>query len=231
MENLNKKIEEELIHLSDKKYKEFHSKLCPETDNILGVRNPVLKQYAKEFYQKNPNINPFDIDDKYYEQIMLQGLLICQDKKKDFNKLKEELNIFVPKIYNWAICDTFCTGLKITKKYKKEMKEEVINKYLKSDKEFELRFSIVMLLAYYIDEENIKDVLSIYGSINSDYYYVKMGIAWGLSFCLIKFWDETIDFLNNSNIDKVTFNKALQKGIESYRLSDKQKDILRKMKK
>ena len=50
---------------------------------------------------------------------MLQGLLICQNKKKDFDTLKKELNIFVPKIYNWAICDTFCTGLKITKKYKK----------------------------------------------------------------------------------------------------------------
>ncbi len=229
-DELNKKIEKDLINLSDKKYKEFHSGLCPNTNNILGVRNPVLKQYAKDLYLENPEINPFDIEDKYYEQIMLQGLLICQNKKKDFKTLEKELNTFVPKIYNWAICDTFCSGLKITKKYKKEMKEKVINKYLKSKKEFELRFSLVMLLAYYIDDENIDDTLNIYLNTKSDFYYVKMAVAWGLSFCLIKYFDKTIKALKDCKLDDFTYNKALQKGIESYRLTDKQKDILRKMK-
>ena len=174
-------IEEELKKLADKKYKEFHSKLCPDTDNILGVRVPVVKDYAKKLFKENPNINVNEIGDKYYEQIMLQGLIIGL-KKLEFNELKKEIEVFVPKIYNWAICDTFCASLKMTKKYKEQIKE-VIYKYLKSDKEFELRFSLVMLLDYYIDEENIDEVLEIYNSINSDYYYVKMAVAWGLSFC------------------------------------------------
>lgn len=221
-------IEEELKKLADKKYKEFHSKLCPDTDNILGVRVPVVKDYAKKLFKENPNINVNEIGDKYYEQIMLQGLIIGL-KKLEFNELKKEIEVFVSKIYNWAICDTFCASLKMTKKYKEQMKE-VIYKYLKSDKEFELRFSLVMLLDYYIDEENIDEVLEIYNSINSDYYYVKMAVAWGLSFCLIKFWDKTIESLKNSKIDDFTYNKAIQKGIESYRISEENKKILRKMK-
>ena len=221
-------IEEELKKLADKKYKEFHSKLCPDTDNILGVRVPVVKDYAKKLFKENPNINVNEIGDKYYEQIMLQGLIIGL-KKLEFNELKKEIEVFVPKIYNWAICDTFCASLKMTKKYKEQIKE-VIYKYLKSDKEFELRFSLVMLLDYYIDEENIDEVLEIYNSINSDYYYVKMAVAWGLSFCLIKFWDKTIESLKNSKIDDFTYNKAIQKGIESYRISEENKKILRKMK-
>ena len=217
-------IEEELKKLADKKYKEFHSKLCPDTDNILGVRVPVVKDYAKKLFKENPNINVNEIGDKYYEQIMLQGLIIGL-KKLEFNELKKEIEVFVSKIYNWAICDTFCASLKMTKKYKEQMKE-VIYKYLKSDKEFELRFSLVMLLDYYIDEENIDEVLEIYNSINSDYYYVKMAVAWGLSFCLIKFWDKTIESLKNSKIDDFTYNKAIQKGIESYRISEENKKIL-----
>ena len=217
-------IEEKIKKLADKKYKEFHSKLCPDTDNILGVRVPVVKDYAKKLFKENPNINVNEIGDKYYEQIMLQGLIIGL-KKLEFNELKKEIEVFVSKIYNWAICDTFCASLKMTKKYKEQMKE-VIYKYLKSDKEFELRFSLVMLLDYYIDEENIDEVLEIYNSINSDYYYVKMAVAWGLSFCLIKFWDKTIESLKNSKIDDFTYNKAIQKGIESYRISEENKKIL-----
>ena len=136
----------------------------------------------------------------------------------------------MPKIYNWGVCDTFCAGLKITRKYKKEM-WDFIQKYLKSNKEFEIRFGVVMLLNYYIEEDYLEKDFKIFDKIKHDGYYVKMAVAWAISFCLIKFYDETVEYLKRANLDDWTYNKAIQKAIESYRISDTQKDDLRKMKK
>lgn len=224
------KIKKELEQLSDEKYKKFHSTLCPNTDNIIGIRAPILKQYARNLIKENPNIDITKIGNDYYEEIMLQGLIIGLKNNIEFEELEKKINYFVPKIYNWAICDTFCASLKITKKYKKQMKK-IIEKYLKSSKEFEIRFAVVMILDYYIDEENLKDNFKIFEKIKCKDYYVQMAVAWAISICLIKFFDETIEYLKNSKLDNFTYNKALQKGIESYRISNQKKEILRKMKK
>lgn len=225
-------IKEELISLADKKYKNFHSNLCPGIDNILGVRVPVLRNYAKELnnkYSIDDLLNK--IDEEYYEEIMLKGMLIGLNKKLEWNELEKYIKDFVPKIDNWAICDVFCAGLKITKKYKKEM-FELINEYLKSNKEFELRFAIVMILDYYIEKEYLQKDFNIFNQIKSDKYYVKMAVAWAISICLIKFYNETIKYLeNNTFLDNWTYNKAIQKAIESYRITNEHKDYLRKMKK
>ena len=96
----------------------------------------------------------------------------------------------MPKINNWAVCDTFCAGLKITKKHKEEM-FEFLQKYLKSHKEFEIRFGVVMLLDYYIEEKYLNQLFEIFDSIENKEYYVQMAIAWAISICLIKFYDKT----------------------------------------
>lgn len=223
------KIKKQLFELADEKYKEFHGGLCPGTDNIIGVRVPVLRNYAKEL-SKEYDITKLlkQIDNEYYEEIMLQGMLIGL-MKVDFEIQKEYLESFIPKIDNWAVCDVFCGGLKITKKYKKEV-WEFIQKYLKSDREFEIRFGIVMILSYYIDEEYLREDFVIFDNITSQEYYVQMAIAWAISVALVKFYNETIKYLKRANLDKFTYNKALQKGIESYRISDNQKENLRQMK-
>ena len=210
--------------------------------NILGVRVPILRDYAKKL-AKEYEIHDLltYIDNEYYEEIMLQGMLIGLENDKDKNKVKnkdirnikhilKDIEKFVPKIDNWAICDGFCTGLKITKKHKKEM-WDFLQKYVTSDKEFEIRFGIVMILDYYITEEYLEKDFSIFDDIKSDQYYVQMAVAWAISICLIKFYDKTIEYLKHAKIDKFTYNKALQKAIESYRISDEQKAELRKMKK
>lgn len=224
-------IKEELISLADEKYKKFHSNLCPGTENILGVRVPVLRNYAKELsnkYSIDYLLN--EIDEEYYEEIMLKGMLIGLNKKIEWKELEKYIKEFVPKINNWAICDVFCAGLKITKKYKKEM-FELINEYLASKREFELRFAIVMILDYYIEKEYLEKDFNIFNQIKSDKYYVKMAVAWAISICLIKFYDETIKYLeNNTFLDNWTYNKAIQKAIESYRITNEQKDKLRTMK-
>lgn len=226
---MKQKIKEELKSLQDKKYKEFHSKLCPGTNNIIGIRIPVLREYAKTLLKENDFktlIN--NIDDEYYEEIMLQGMLIGL-VKSDFNEIKPYIENFIPKIDNWAICDTFCAGLKITKKYKKEM-WDLINIYTTSDKEFYIRFAVVMILDYYIEEEYIEADFKIFNNIKSEKYYVQMAIAWAISICFIKYYEKTIEYIKTADLDKFTYNKAIQKAIESYRITKEQKDILRKMK-
>lgn len=226
---MKQKIKEKLFELSDQKYKEFHSGLCPGTDNIIGVRVPILRNYAKEL-AKNYEIEKLlkEIDNQYYEEIMLQGMLIGLEKQ-DFSSLQKQIEQFVPKIDNWAVCDVFCAGLKQTKKYKEEM-WNFLQKYLKSDKEFEIRFGIVMILDYYIEEEYLEKTFSIFDSITSDAYYVQMAVAWAISICLIRFYNKTIKYLGKAKLDKFTYNKALQKAIESYRITKEQKEELKNMK-
>lgn len=227
---MKQKIKEKLFELADQKYKQFHSGLCPGTDNIIGVRVPVLRNYAKELtkqYEVKELLK--QIDNQYYEEIMLQGMLIGV-AKQDFKTMQKQIEKFVPKIDNWAICYVFCAGLKATKKQKEEM-WNFIQKYLLSDQEFEIRFGVVMLLDYYIEEAYLEKDFKIFDTITSQAYYVQMAVAWAISICLIKFYDETVEYLKTANLDDFTYNKAIQKAIESYRIADEKKQILRKMKK
>ena len=194
---MNQKIKKELLELSDKKYKKFHEGLCPGTKNIIGVRVPILRKYAKNLCkEKDWKKTIEEIDNEYYEEIMLQGMLIGQAKNEDINTILKYVENYVPKIYNWAICDVFCAGLKIT-----------------------------------IEEEYLEEDFKVFEKIKHDDYYVKMAIAWAISICLIKYFDKTIKFISSADLDVWTYNKAIQKAIESYRISDYQKDFLRKMKK
>lgn len=224
-------IEKSLYSLQDKKYQEFQKGLCPGVVNIIGVRIPELRKLAKELLKHySPKELLENINDNYYEELMLQGMVIG-GAKEDINTILKYVKEFVPKIDNWAVCDTFCTSLKITKKYKKEM-WKFIQEYLKSDKEFELRFAIVMILGYFIDEEYLEKDFKIFNNIKSDKYYVKMALAWAISICVIKYYDRTVKYLEKEAIlDDFTYNKAIQKARESYRLSKEQKDFLNTLKK
>lgn len=228
---INEIIKAKLISLKDDKLLEFEQKLNARDQSLkqLGVRIPLLRNYAKELirdYDIEFLIN--NIDEEYYEEVMLKGFVIGH--LKDYSVLERYLYDFVPRISDWAVCDTFCASLKLTKKYLKEM-YEVIKHYLNSKKEFEVRFALVMLLDYYLIDDYIDEVLMIANNIKSDKYYVKMANAWLLSFALIKYYDRSYHFLKNDcNIDKWTYNKAIQKARESFRLNDVQKEELLKLK-
>ena len=108
---------------------------------------------------------------------------------------------------------------------------DFIQTYLKSEQEFEIRFGVVMILDYYIEEDYLEKDFEIFDSITYQKYYVQMAIAWAISICLIKFYDKTIKYLETANLDKFTYNKAIQKAIESYRITKEQKDVLKTIKK
>lgn len=227
---LKEKVKKDIKEMCDNKYQEFHSNLCPGTQNILGVRIPVLRDYVKKL-NKEYTLEQIlsEVEDEFYEETMLKGISIGLNKKEDIDKILKYMEEFIPKINNWAVCDVFCGGLKITNKNKEKM-WNFIQRYLKSDKEFEIRFGLVMILGYYIDEEYLKQDFAIFDSITNEAYYVKMAKAWAISVALVKYYDETFKYLKNAKMDKWTYNKSIQKAIESYRITDEQKQILRKLK-
>lgn len=225
---MGNKIRQDLFAMQDLKYKEFHGSLCPDMDNVIGVRIPKLREYAKKLYKCN-NLKDIKIEDKYYEELVIQGMLIGFQTKAPIKEVIKQVEEFIPKINSWAVCDTFCAGLKITKKYQTEM-FKVIKEYLKSTQEYQVRFAIVMLLNYYINDQYIDQVLQILDNVKLDKYYVQMANAWAISICLIKYYNKTLDFLNTTKIDDFTYNKGIQKAIESYRITNEQKEYLRTLK-
>lgn len=223
------KIREQLFEKQDLKYKQFHSSLCPNVDKIIGVRVPELRKMAREIALKDYVKFFKNTKDEYYEELVLQGLVIGYAKISIQDTFKF-LKTFVPKINSWAVCDTTCSNLKITKKYMKEM-WAFLEQYINSDKEYEIRFAIVMYLNYYLTNEYIDKILQKIDKITNREYYVQMAIAWLISFAYIKQKEKTEIYLMKNNLDKFTLNKAIQKICESYRVSEEDKKKLIKLKK
>lgn len=222
-------IRKELFKLQDLKYKEFHSGLCPNVDKIIGVRVPLLKEIAKKIAKEDYKNFLENIKDEYYEELVLHGLVIGY-AKITIEETFKYLEGFVPKINSWAVCDTTCSNLKITKKYMEEM-WGFLEQYIKSDKEYEIRFAVVMYLNYFLTEDYIERILKNIEEIKSKEYYVQMAIAWLISFAYIKQKEKTEKYIIKNNLDVFTQNKAIQKICESYRVSNEDKIKLRKYKK
>lgn len=221
-------LRDKLFELSDDKFETFHSRLCPNTDNIIGVRLPLLRQLAKEIAKGDWRNFLSNSKEEYYEEILINGLVIAY-AKCDVEERLNYIESFVPKIDNWAICDSFCNTLKFVNK-NKEIMWEFIQPYLKSYNEFEIRFAVVIILNYYITEDYIDLVLKTLDNIKHDGYYVKMAIAWAISMCFVKFEEKTMAYLKDNSLDDFTYNKSLQKICESLRVDKNTKELIKSMK-
>lgn len=224
-------IREKLKEISEPEYAKFNKKLCPDTKKqVLGIRIPKLRVLAKEILKEEDWRNFIEnADINCFEETILKGLVIAYSKID----LKEKLILvkeFIPNMDSWAITDTFCPTLKINPKDLEEVWRFILP-YTKSDKEFEARFSIIMMLDYYITEEYVDKVIKAIDEIENNAYYVQMAKAWVIAEIGIKFNEKAMKYLEGENkLDKFTYNKALQKMIESYRISDETKILLRSMK-
>lgn len=218
----------ELRNLAEEEYKNFNLKLIPTKKEMLGVRLPALRSLAKKIAKSDWQGFLKESKNDIYEELMLQGLVIAY-AKIDFSEKLTYTKDFVAKIDNWAICDCFCGTMKDVKKHQKEFLN-FLEQYFDSEQEFELRFIAVMLMNYYIDEQYIDYVLKKYDEIQSDKYYVNMAVAWGISVCFVKFPEKTMAYLKDNNLDDFTYNKALQKIIESLRVDKETKNVIRTMK-
>lgn len=221
-------IKERLLKEVDKTYKDFNQKLIPNINNILGIRVPVLRKISKEIYKNNWQ-DFLKQKPQYFEEAMLQGMVIGLIKDEP-NAILEYIEAFIPQINNWAVCDCFCSSLKFTKN-NKELVWNFLHKYLNSSKEYEIRFVLVMLLNYYIEEKYLNKIFKIIENYQYNDYYAHMGAAWLISICYIKYPEETTKYLLNSNIDTKTYNKSIQKIIESNKIDKKTKNKLKTFKK
>lgn len=218
----------ELYNLQDLKYKEFHSKLIM-SDKLIGVRTPELKRIAKIIARSN--YDQFFKENKHelYEENMVHGLTLGY-LKFDYEDLKVYIESFIPYINNWAVCDGTVSNLKkYVKNKNKDPIFEDITRYINDSNHWINRFGYVMLLEYFIEEKYIDEIFELCENYK-DEYYVKMAIAWLISMCYIKYKGRTLTFLKNSNLDDWTYNRTIQKIIESNRVGIEDKNMLRKMK-
>ncbi len=221
-------IKEQLINLADEKYRKFTLSITPGADNILGVRLPVLRKLAKDI-AKGDYIRYFsEAASDTYEEKMLQGMVIGYIKA-DIDEILKLTGNFIPLIDNWAICDSFCAGLKITKLHKEKV-WNFLHSYLHSQKEFEIRFGIVMIINYFIDETYAPKAFVHFDRIKHEGYYVKMAIAWAISAYFVKLPDITLEYIKNNRLDDFTHNKGIQKITESRCVDQTTKDMLKTLK-
>ena len=224
-----KEVKEFIIENQDPKYLDFSGSIgAVSNKKRLGVRIPLLRDYAKSL-SKNYTLDYLlqNIDETYYEEIMIKGFCIG-NFKLTYDELVKYIDYFLPKISDWCICDTFVAGLKISKKYPNELWDYLVSK-LDSSSEFTIRFSLVMILNYYINDDYKDKIFKIIESIKSDKYYVKMANAWLISYMFINYFDETLRFISHSKLDSFTKRKGITKAIESTRISKDNKNILSKV--
>ncbi|MSS64194.1 DNA alkylation repair protein [Velocimicrobium porci] len=227
-ERYHKEIRVCLNQLSEQKYQRFSSKLLPGTENILGVRFPKLRSLAKTIAKDDWKTYLQVAQDDTFEEIMLQGMVIGS-VKAELEELIPYMREFIDKIDNWSVCDSFCSSLKRTAKEKEQM-WEFLQEYFHSEREYDLRFAVVMFLNYYVEKEYLQIGFGYFDKINREKYYVKMAVAWAISICYIKYQNETIVYLEHCKLDIDTYNKALQKIIESTRVAKEEKQKIRMMK-
>ncbi len=221
-------IKSTLYSLSEEKYRKFSASLIPNHGNFIGVRIPLIRKLSKEIAKENPLEFLKIAKDDSFEEIMLQGFVICEIK--DFHQVLTLCEKHIPKIYNWSLCDSFVMGLKIFKKHKDEV-FLFLQPYLKSKNTYDMRFALVCLLSYFVETEYLPRLFDIFDSVNHDDYYVKMAVAWAVSVCFAKYPDETMEYLKNCNLSDDVFNKGLQKIRESNRVDPLIKNKLKSMKK
>lgn len=222
-----KEVKEILLSKADKKYQKFSQTLTPNAKNILGVKVPQIKQLAKELARNNITYKTNKIKEPSFEEILLEGFLIAYTKTP-FDIFVKEIKNFVPKINNWAHCDLFCCSLKRIKKHE-EYFLNFIQPYLKSKQEFKVRFALVILLAYYVQEKYLTFIFDTLDNFKHCGYYAKMAAAWLLSVCFVKFPKETFDYAKKTKLDEWTFKKGIEKTKQSLRISKEFKNKLNKL--
>ncbi|OBZ09273.1 MULTISPECIES: DNA alkylation repair protein [Bacillales] len=223
-----KTIKEQLLELSEPAYQKFSAALIPTINNVMGVRLPELRKLAKQLVKDDWRSYLQHAESEYFEEVMLQGMVIGY-LQTDVEEILRYVADFVPKIDNWSVCDSFCIGLKFTKA-NKERVWDFLQPYLTSNQPYDIRFGVVMLLDFYIEDEYIDRVLSLLDRVKRDDYYVKMAVAWAISICFIKLPAPTLSYLERNSLDVFTYNKALQKITESYRVDQDTKKMIRSMK-
>jgi 3-methyladenine DNA glycosylase AlkD len=228
-------IQQKLYSMQDKKYGDFQSALIPgvEKERFIGVRTPDLRTYAKELIKSGERGDFLDsLPHYYFDEMQLHAFMISL--VKDFDRCMELIEEFLPYVDNWATCDQLSPKVFGKKKdgrlvYKEDLLEH-IDRWLDSDKTYTVRFGIGMLMQHLLDDEFDVSYMKRVANIRSDEYYVRMMVAWYFATALAKQYEEALRVIEGRKLDTWTHNKAIQKAIESRRITPEQKEFLRTLK-
>lgn len=220
-------IQKRLFELQDLKYRDFTASLIPTVgkETVIGARSPMIRKLAKELSdeQKTKFIN--DLPHRYYEENNLHAAII--ESIRDYDTVIFELERFLPFVDNWATCDMMRP--RVFKRHLPELLSK-IREWSASEHTYTIRFGLEMLMCFYLDENFRTEYLEIASAVRSEEYYVNMMIAWFFATALAKQYDSALPYIEQKRLDTWVHNKAIQKSIESYRVSDEQKEYLRRLK-
>lgn len=214
----------------DEKFKDFTSTLIPGSRPILGVRVPILRKIAKEIAKGDWRLYLKEAPEDTYEEVAIKGFVIGYTTE-NLDALFPYIAEHIEKINDWSLCDGFCSNLKRVLKYRGEFLGFLMP-YVKVDDEFKQRVVAVILMNYYLVDDYIDMSLRVLDSLKNEKYYCKMAVAWAIATAWVKQREKTFVYMQNGNntLDDWTYNKAIQKMLESYRVSDEDKRMLRGMK-
>ncbi len=219
---ITEEIENRLINLCDKKYREFQLGLLPALapEAVIGVRTPALRACAKEISSR-PDLSGFltKLPHRYFEENQIHAFLISE--MRDYDACVAELYRFLPFVDNWATCDQMSP--KTFKKHRGALMTH-IRLWLSNDRPFTVRFAIKMLMEHFLDEDFDPVYPTMVAGVRLDEYYVKTMIAWYFATALAKQYDAVSPFIQSRCLEPWTRNKAIQKARESRRLSPEQKE-------
>ena len=221
-------ITEQLFELQDVAYGDFQAKLMPTIDRktIIGVRTPALRKLAQQIYKTAAGQEFIGhLPHRYYEENNLHAFIVA--KIADFDEAMRQTNLFLPYIDNWATCDSFTP--KVFGRHPDKLLTAVSG-WLASNHTYTVRFAIRMLMTFFLDERFKPEYAQMVAAVKSDEYYIKMMVAWYFATALAKQYDAIVGLITSPILDPWTHNKAIQKAIESYRITDVQKSFLKKNK-
>lgn len=223
--NIEQSVQAQLLAMQDLKYRDFQCRLMPTVppETVIGVRTPALRKYAKAF-AKTPESAEFlkILSHSYYEENNLHGFLI--ESMKDYGQAVAALDAFLPYVDNWATCDLMRP--RVFQKHLPELLGD-IRRWMASDHPYTVRFGIEMLMTFYLDEHFCPEYLDWVAAVESGEYYVNMMVAWYFATALAKQYAAALPYIEGRRLEPWTHNKAIQKAIESYRITDAQKGYLR----
>lgn len=222
------KIKRFLEDKSSKKLKIFNQKLIPNIDEntLLGIRIPDLRVFAKELFKSGDYVEFLTVlPHKYHEENHLHAFIV--EQIKDFDECLKRVEEFLPYIDNWAVCDCFKP---VAFKKNKHRLLPKIEEWINGGETWKIRFAVNMLMTHFLDEYFNSSMLDMVASISSQEYYVKMMVAWFFATALAKQYQTALPYIENKVLPIWTHNKTIQKAIESYRITQEQKDYLRRLK-
>jgi 3-methyladenine DNA glycosylase AlkD len=219
-------VYEMLLEAKDDKYRDFQVKLVPNVspDTIIGVRTPDMRKIAKEVFN-SPEKDEFlkELPHKYYEENLVHFFIIAMIK--DFDECIEKVDEFLPYVDCWPVSDQ-ATPKSFKKNHAKLL--PYIKNWIASDHVYTARFGIRMLMNEFLDDDFKDEYLELVASKEGDDYYLKMMVAWYFATALAKKYDESVKYIEGRKLDDWIHKKAIQKAVESFRVTDEHKEYLKK---